>query len=72
MHSFGTQTQKNNNTCFGACLYSMGYQYGNLHQLFNDEQGDLFYSVGPTGISVLTQEKNQRGFGKNAFEWTSG
>ena len=30
-HKFGTQTQKNNNTCFGACLYSSDTQHGNLH-----------------------------------------
>ena len=32
-HNFGTQTQKNNNTCFGAHLYSAGTQHRNLHQL---------------------------------------
>ena len=26
IHNFGTQTQKNNNTCFGACLFSAGTQ----------------------------------------------
>ena len=28
------QTQKNNNTCFGAYLYSAGTQHGNLQQLY--------------------------------------
>ena len=32
-YNFGTQTLKNNNTCFGAYLYSMSTQDGNLHQL---------------------------------------
>ena len=31
--NFGTQTQKDNNTCFRACLYSAGTQHRNLHQL---------------------------------------
>ena len=31
IYNFGTQTQKNKNTCFGACLYSAGTQHGNLH-----------------------------------------
>ena len=31
MNNFGTQNQKNNNTCFGASLYSASTQHGNLH-----------------------------------------
>ena len=34
MHNFGTQTQKNNNTSFGANLSSTGIQHGNRLQLF--------------------------------------
>ena len=32
IHNFGTQTEKNNNTCLGAYLYPAGPQDGNLHQ----------------------------------------
>ena len=32
IHNFGTQTQKNNNTCFGTYLYSVGTQHRKLHQ----------------------------------------
>ena len=32
IHNFGTQTQKNNSTCFGAHFYSVGTQHRNLHQ----------------------------------------
>ena len=31
IHNFETQNQKNNNTCFGAYLYSASTQRGNLH-----------------------------------------
>ena len=31
-HNFGTQTQKNNNTRYGACSYSAGILHGNLYQ----------------------------------------
>ena len=40
--------------------------------IWNNEQGDLFYSAGPQRIRCkqqLTQEKLGRGFGKNAAEW---
>ena len=33
IHNFGTQTQKNNSTCFETYLNSTGTQNGNLHQL---------------------------------------
>ena len=33
INNFGTQNQKNNNTCFAAYLYSAGTQHGDLHHL---------------------------------------
>ena len=57
-----------NNTCFGAYLYSVGIQHGNLHQL----------SVTTSRVTShrnlhqpqLTQEKLwERVWGKNEGEW---
>ena len=31
IQNFGMQTQKDNSTCFGVCLYSVGTQHRNLH-----------------------------------------
>ena len=33
IHNFGTQTQRNNHTCFGANLHSASTQHGNLREL---------------------------------------
>ena len=48
IHNFGTQNQKNNNTCFGAYLYSVNTQHGNLHPA-----GWPILLCGPTQEPVL-------------------
>ena len=61
IHNFGRQNQKNNNTCFGAYLYSASTQHGNLYPA----GWDLFYSAGlhrHRCQPLLTQEKVGRGF----------
>ena len=73
-YNFGTQTLKNNNTCFGAYLYSADTQHGNLRQLsVTMSRLTYFHPPGPHRKSCqpqLTQEKLGRGFGKNVCEWT--
>ena len=73
MHNFGTQTHKNNNTCFGAFTFH-GHSTANTGTCINClyEQGDLFYSVSPHRNRhelQPTQEKLRKGFGENAGEW---
>ena len=68
IHNFGTQNQKNNNTCFRAYLYSMSTQQGNLHPA-----GWLILFYGPTQEPVLATAntgKTRERFWKNAGEWT--
>ena len=62
IHSFGTQTQKNSHTCFGAYLYSTSTQHGNLHPT-----GWPILFCRPTQEPVLTTAnvtKLGRGFGQ--------
>ena len=70
IHNFGMQTQKNNNTCFGAYLYSAGTQHGNLHPA-----GWPILFCGPTQepVSAAANAGKTREvffFLKNAGEWT--
>ena len=65
IHSFGTQNQKNSNTCFGAYLYSVGTQHRNLHPT-----GWPILFCWPTQEAVLATGKTREKFGKNAGEWT--
>ena len=74
MHNFGTQTQKNNNTSFGANLSSTGIQHGNRLQLFvTMSTVTCFILRAHTGTGVRhnqhrKKEKIVRGFVKNAGE----
>ena len=55
IHNFGTQNQKNNNTCFGACLYSVSTQHGNLHPA-----GWPILFCGPSQELVLATAKRKK------------
>ena len=46
-HNFKMPTRKHKQICFGAYFYSADTQRGNLLVTWSDEQGGLFYSVGP-------------------------
>ena len=68
IHNFGRQNQKNNNTCFGAYLYSASTQHGNLHPARWP-----ILSCGPTQEPVLATANTGKiceRFWKNAGEWT--
>ena len=55
IHNFGTQNQRNNNTCFGAYLYSTSNQHGNLHRA-----GWPILFCGPTQEPVLDTANSGR------------
>ena len=59
---------------FGAYLYSIGTQKGNLHPLSVMMCRVTFFILGPTQrnqcLLQQTQEKLGEVFGKNAGEWT--
>ena len=68
IQNFGTQTQKNNSSCFGAFYIAQELSAGTCIQ-----QADLFYYVDLHRNRCqpqLARANLGRGFGKNAGEWT--
>ena len=70
MYNFGTHTQGEKKTCFGAHLYSAGTQHGNFHQLSVTISRVTYFMVRAhtgTGVSQSQHRKNTgEVLGKNA------
>ena len=61
-------TQKNNNACFGACLYSAGTQHGNLHQLSVTMSRGTYFILRAKQEPVLATANTEKKEEKNSGE----
>ena len=73
IHDFGTETQNNNNTCFGACLFLRALKTGTCNCCLQWWTGWPVLFCGPTQepvIATANTGKARERFWKNAGKWT--